>query len=82
MEHPQQIIVNERIGDLRREAEAFRTARLVGHGTGGGRGHATGSGGDPHRRARVRIGHWLIGVGMAVSGSSGDPHGGTAGNAA
>jgi hypothetical protein len=60
MEDLHQMIVNERIGDLRREAESIRIERRVRDGT------HTGDG------ARVRLGNWLIGVGLAVSGTAVD----------
>lgn len=81
----QQFIVMERIDDLHREAELLRTERRMRHRYRG----ADGSGIEPvaasgagRRPARVRLGHWLIAVGIAVSGSASDKHGGTAGHAA
>jgi hypothetical protein len=75
MEDLQRIIVNEHLADLRRDAEAFRVTRRAQH-------HIRD--GDPPmgkapdgRPARVRLGHWLIGVGTAVAGSAGDRRGGT-----
>jgi hypothetical protein len=70
MEDLQQMIVNEHIGDLRREAESIRTERRVNHRTrdgDGGKGSETVPEGD-REGARVRLGHWLIGVGIAVAG--------------
>lgn len=81
MDHVQQLIVSERIDDLHREAERLRTERKVRlrtHDRDAGR-VTPGVGG---RRARARLGHWLIGIGQAVAGSAGDAHGGTAGHAA
>jgi hypothetical protein len=63
MQDLQQIIVNEHIGDLRREAEAQRSERRMRHRTREGDSEG----------ARVRLGHWLIGVGTAVAGPAGDP---------
>ncbi len=63
MQDQQMIIVNEHINDLRREAEARRGARRMRHRTRDGDGEG----------ARVRIGRWLIGVGLAVAGPAGDP---------
>jgi hypothetical protein len=65
MEDLHQMIVNERIGDLRREAESLRIERRARDGTPAD-GTRTGDG------ARVRLGNWLIGVGLAVSGSRAD----------
>lgn len=81
MEESQQIFVNEHIDDLRREAEALRSERRVRHRTRYGDGSPTTAQAD-RRGARVRLGHWLIGVGRAVAGTAGDPHGGTAGHPA
>lgn len=76
MEDIRRIIVNEHIADLRRDAEALRVTRRAPH-------HSRD--GDPPcaevpdgRPARVRLGHWLIGLGTAVAGSSGDRRGETA----
>jgi hypothetical protein len=79
MEDLRRIIVNEHLADLRRDAEAVRVTRRVPHHT---------RDGDPAicetsdgRPARVRLGHWLIGLGTAVAGSAGDRRGGTADSA-
>ena len=72
MDQVQHVIVNDRIGDLRREADSLRTERRMRHHTRDG----DGDGGtseiavhQEHTPARVRLGHWLIGVGTAVAGS-------------
>ncbi len=76
MQTIQQIIVNDHIDDLRREAESLRTERRMRHRTRDGDGSGTSNQAQAGRRpARVRLGHWLIGVGLAVSGSTGDAHG-------
>lgn len=79
----QEFIVNEHIEDLRREAEMLRTERRMRHRSRDGDGPPDPIG-DPSRRrpVRVRLGQWLIGIGMAVSGSSADTHSGPAGHAA
>ena len=84
MEDVQQLIVNEHIRDLRREAERLRSERSIADQARAEVCEATsaaGGGTDPHR-ARVRIGHWLIDVGTAVAGSGGDRRGGAAEHAA
>ncbi len=63
MEDLQQIIVNERIDDLRRDAEASRMRDA--HGEDDRAGAPPGGA----WAARVRLGKWLIGVGTAVAGS-------------
>jgi hypothetical protein len=75
MEDIQQIIVNQRIDELRHDADArrMRGDRDDGDSTDAPPGGA--------RAARVRLGQWLIGVGTAVAGSAGDRRGGTAGSA-
>ena len=67
MEDLHQMIVNEHIGDLRREAESLRIERRARDGTRAG-ANATRTGDGP----RVRLGNWLIGVGVAVSGTATD----------
>jgi hypothetical protein len=72
MELLQRHIVQDHIHDLRREADARRTAQLAD-------GHDERSDEDvgialrPHAHraspVRVRFGHWLIGLGAAVAGS-------------
>ncbi len=75
MDEIQQIIVNEHMDDLRRDAEE---GRMRDHARDGDpEDPGTGSG----RAARVRLGKWLIGVGTAVAGSAGDRRGGRAGSA-
>jgi hypothetical protein len=74
MEDIQQIIVNERIDDLRRDT----AARRMRDTSDGDRAGAPPGG---VRAVRVRLGEWLIGVGTAVAGSAGDRRGGTAGSA-
>jgi hypothetical protein len=75
MEDLQLIIVNERIDDLRRDAEASRMRDA--HDDDDRAGATPGGVGA----ARVRLGVWLIGIGTAVAGSAGDRRGGRAGSA-
>ena len=83
MEDPQRIHVNDHIGDLLREGDSLRAERdaresrlpHTGPAVAGGRA------GD-HPPARVRLGHWLIGLGSAVAGAGHDSHGGATGRAA
>jgi hypothetical protein len=75
MEDIQQIIVNQRIVELRHDTD---THRIRG---GADDGHSTDAPPGGARAARVRLGLWLIGVGTAVAGSAGDRRGGTAGSA-
>jgi hypothetical protein len=84
MEDVQQLIVNEHIGDLRREAERLRSERSIADQERAEECEATpaATGRTDPRGARVRVGHWLIGVGTAVAGSGGDRQGGAAGHAA
>jgi hypothetical protein len=81
MEDLRHIIVSDHIGDLRREGDRLRaertTDRSTVHDHGGGSLHAHADRGA----ARVRLGHWLIGVGTAVAGPATDRHGGAAGHA-
>ena len=73
MQTLQEFIVNEHIDDLRREAEMLRTERRMRHRTRDDHGSVTASSTHTGRgSARVRVGHWLIGIGLAVSGSAGD----------
>jgi len=70
MDQLQQVIVNDRIGDLRREADSLRTERRMRHHTRDGDGGTSGAVvPQEHTPARVRLGHWLIGLGSAVAGS-------------
>lgn len=79
MEDLQKIIVDDHIGRLLREGDALRTERQVRAAI-----HARdgdGQGVEPRRyphAVRVRLGHWLIGVGAAVAGTSSDHHVGRA----
>jgi hypothetical protein len=79
MQTLQEVIVNEHINDLRRDAESLRMEQRIRHRTrdGDGDGVAT-SPPASGRRVRVRFGHWLIGVGTALSGSAADSSGETA----
>jgi hypothetical protein len=89
MDHTHYAIVHERINDLLREGEGLRTARRISGGIWasdedvGRDGPANGGTGRraEHRPVRVRLGHWLIGVGNAVAGTNGDIGRGTAGRA-
>lgn len=80
MEDLRRIVVNEHLAELRRDADAVRVTRRVPHQIRDGDADC----GEPPnaRPARVRLGHWLIGVGTAVAGTSADPRGGTARNTA
>jgi hypothetical protein len=79
MEDLRRIIVNEHLADLRREADALRIARRVPYHTRDG--DPTCADSPDGRPARVRLGHWLIGLGTAVAGSAGDRRSGTADSA-
>ena len=80
----QQLIVDDHIGDLRREGEALRAERRRSGDHPAERD--VGAVADTPRPAaipvRVRFGHWLIGVGAAVAGPGGDHADGPAGHAA
>jgi hypothetical protein len=79
MEDYRQIIVNEHIADLRRDATEFRVTRRAGrHIRDGDRASCEVPEGQP---ARVRLGRWLIGLGTAVAGSASERRDGTAGSA-
>jgi hypothetical protein len=75
MDRTQYAIVRDRINDLLREGEALRAERRV---RGPDRlwdedvGGSAGRHGPGRRPARVRLGHWLIGVGAALAGTKGD----------
>lgn len=62
-----QIVVNEHLNDLRREAEERRMERTMRHRPRDGESEIA------RAPARVRLGHWLIGVGKSVAGSAADP---------
>ena len=79
MEDIRRIIVNEHMADLRRDADALRLTRRAPHHSRDG--DPTCAEAPDGRPARVRLGHWLIGVGTAVAGSASDRKGGTAGSA-
>jgi hypothetical protein len=81
MQDLRQIIVNDHIDELRREAEALRTERRIRHASRDGIGAARAATAEG-RATRVRVGRWLISLGAAVAGASGDPHGGSPGHAA
>jgi hypothetical protein len=84
MELLQRHIVEDHIYDLRREADARRTARLAdGHDERSDEDVGTALRPHAHRPSpvRVRFGHWLIGLGAAVAGSD-DRVDGAAGHAA
>ena len=83
MEELQRITVNDHIGDLVREGASLRAERLARESRPPHTGPAVAGGraGD-HPPARVRLGHWLIGVGTAVAGTARDPHGGATGRPA
>lgn len=75
MDEIQQILVNEHMHDLRRDADEGRLRDHARYGDPEDPGRSSG------RAARVRLGQWLIGVGTTVAGSAGDRRGGTAGSA-
>ena len=75
MEDPQRIIVNEHIHDLQQDAQDLRSERQLRLHARDGDGHELAGRTDPNG-ARVRLGHWLIGVGLAVAGSPSERHGG------
>jgi hypothetical protein len=79
MEDVKRIIVNEHIADLRRDADALRLTRRAPHRSRDG--DPTCAEAPDGRPARVRLGHWLIGVGTAVAGPGRDRSGGTADSA-
>jgi hypothetical protein len=78
--------VDEHIRGLRNEANRLRAERATrdareGSTTQAGPTVAGGRAGD-HPPARVRLGHWLFDVGVAVAGTDRDHgHGGAAGHA-
>jgi hypothetical protein len=80
-----QIIIGDHMDNLLREGREhqleheLRDARRAGEA----RAHASGSRSAPdHPPARVRLGHWLIGLGSAVAGTSPDAPGGSTERAA
>ena len=83
MEDPQRISVNDHISDLMREADSRRAERLARESRQPHTGPAVAGGraGD-HPPARVRLGHWLIGLGTTVAGTNPDHNGGARGRAA
>jgi hypothetical protein len=77
----QKALVTEHINDLYREGEALRAARRVqsadrlsDHDVGRPDGATRGA---ERRGVRVRLGHWLIGVGTTVAGPNGHSNGAT-----
>ena len=79
MNDMQQTLVKEHIDDLFRDGEALRAERQI---RGADRsfdvdvGARVGPDGSADRRGvRVRVGHWLIGVGTAVAGPNGHSNG-------
>jgi hypothetical protein len=83
MDELQRNNVNDHIGELLREGDSLRAERLARESRLPDTGPAVAGGraGD-HPPARVRLGHWLIGVGTAVAGTTRDHHGGATGHAA
>jgi hypothetical protein len=86
MDELQKVQLNERLTALRNEGDRLRAERLAREHaararatTQAGPAVAGGRAGD-HPPARVRLGHWLIGIGSAVAGH--DHHEGAAGRAA
>jgi hypothetical protein len=75
MEQIQQALVQDHINDLLRDGEAFRAERLT-RGLSHSPDEDVGAC-DPEpitrRPVRVRLGHWLIGVGHALAGADGQP---------
>ena len=67
MENPQQISVNDHIGDLMREGDSLRAERLARESSQPHTGPAVAGGRAGDRSpARVRLGRWLIDVGSAM----------------
>jgi hypothetical protein len=82
METIQQTMVREHITNLLREGEALRAERhrtAIDDATEDDVGTRTSA--ERTRPARVRVGHWLIGVGTALAGTA-DRSGDAAGHAA
>ena len=75
MDRTHYAIVRDRINDLLREGEALRAERRM-RGTDRRSdedvGGSAGRHGPGRRPARVRLGHWLIGVGGTLAGTKGD----------
>ena len=69
MDELQKVQLDERLKALRHEGDRLRAERLV-------RERATTQAGPAvagdHPPARVRLGHWLIDIGVAVAGTSRD----------
>jgi len=85
MDELQRIQLDERLAALRHEGDRIRAERLARERatTQAGPAVAGGRAGD-HPPARVRLGHWLIDVGVAVAGTGRDhgEQGGMTGHAA
>ena len=85
MDELQKAQLDERLTALRHEGDRLRAERLARERdtTQAGPAVAGGRAGD-HPPARVRLGHWLIDVGVAVAGTGRDhgQQGGAAGHAA
>ena len=85
MDELQKAQLDERLTALRHEGDRLRAERLAHERdtTQAGPAVAGGRAGD-HPPARVRLGHWLIDVGIAVAGTGRDhgEQGGMTGHAA
>ena len=85
MDELQKAQLDERLTALRHEGDRLRAERLARERatTQAGSAVAGGRAGD-HPPARVRLGHWLIDVGVAVAGTGRDhgEQGGMTGHAA
>ena len=73
MDELQKVQLDERLKALRHEGDRLRAERLARERetTQAGPAVAGGRAGD-HPPARVRLGHWLIDIGVAVAGTSRD----------
>ena len=73
MDELQKIQTDDRLAALRHEGDRLRAERLARERstTQAGPAVAGGRAGD-HPPARVRLGHWLIDIGVAVAGTSRD----------
>jgi len=73
MDELQKAQLDERLTALRHEGDRLRAERLARERgtTQAGPAVAGGRAGD-HPPARVRLGHWLIDIGVAVAGTSRD----------
>ncbi|HEV8546760.1 MAG TPA: hypothetical protein VGQ64_10740 [Candidatus Limnocylindrales bacterium] len=73
-EETKRIIVGDHINELLREGREHRLEHELRDGRASSRAPANGRG-----PARVRLGHWLIGVGSAVAGNTAEAPDGSPG---